>query len=137
MRSDAQSCGLRVRCGCWRFFTNERLGDIPGRLQSALSIARRREEDMEAGPVRHVAIAIAALLLAGACTPLPLPQRTASHGSSASPATSSPVDDVLLRRARAILAGSESGFLADVDTGRVTLLAHERMVFANLHQLTF
>jgi hypothetical protein len=92
---------------------------------------------MEAGPVRHVAIAIAALLLAGACSPLELPRRTASHGPSASPASSSPVDDVLARRGRAVLAGSESGFLADVDIGRVTLLAHERMVFANLHQLTF
>jgi hypothetical protein len=90
---------------------------------------------MVAGPVRLVAIAIAALLLAGACSPLP--RRTSSSGPSASPATSSPVDDVLVRRGHAVLAGSESGFLADVDTGRVTLLAHERMVFANLHQLTF
>jgi hypothetical protein len=52
-------------------------------------------------------------------------------------ARSAAVEQVLQRRAQAVLAGNEQQFLADVDPGNTKLVAAQRILFANLRQFGF
>ena len=53
-----------------------------------------------------------------------------------SPSKRGPVDDLLDRRSQAFRHGDERAYLADLDRGQPALVDRERMMFANLRQLT-
>jgi hypothetical protein len=78
--------------------------------------------------------AVALLLAAAACS---VPSPTSLFGGGSHYRVYGPVDDMLDRRSRALMAGDEAKFLADLDQKQPELLQHERMVFANLHQFQF
>jgi hypothetical protein len=54
-----------------------------------------------------------------------------------SPSNHGPVDDLLDRRTQAFRHGDERAYLADLDQGQAALVQQERLLYANLRQLTF
>lgn len=104
----------------------------------------RRVRQLVAGRLAAIPppIALAASLsLITVCT-ASLPQAAAprTSNSSSTPAVidvSPRIDAVLEQRSRAVLAGDEAMFVSAIDPDQSELIAHERMVFANLRQMRF
>ncbi|GAB2641320.1 hypothetical protein GCM10009743_15500 [Kribbella swartbergensis] len=91
-----------------------------------------------------LALVLVAVAVAGG---LALHRASDRAGGTATPAPSTPdidlaaraaaVDQVLRKRAQAVLQDDQAAFLADVDPGNRSLVARQRTLFANLRQFGF
>ncbi|MEH1127809.1 hypothetical protein [Micromonospora sp. CPCC 206061] len=78
-------------------------------------------------------LATAGLAVAG-CGGSERPTIQESRGPSSGEPTTRALQTMLDRRAKAMQAGDEAGFLADLDQGNSKLIAQQKMFFANLRQ---
>lgn len=78
-------------------------------------------------------LATAGLAVAG-CGASERPTIQESNGPSSGEPTTRALQTMLDRRAEAMRAGDEAGFLADLDQGNSKLIAQQKMFFANLRQ---
>jgi hypothetical protein len=96
------------------------------------SVVVRIRSVFRIGPMALVLAVVLVLVLSGCSGPI-----INLAGHSKPPMTNADIDQILQRRSGAVLRGGEQEWLGDLDAGNAKLVAHEKMLFANLRQFQF